>query len=112
MSENKKTYSNNADTVFSIILNICENKKFVLKSKDKQIRRIIMSTPTSILSVSFGEMIEIIVQPEIDGSSLVYIKSEPKYLFNIPARKAAEKNVIELFNIIDEELSLLKRENL
>ena len=108
MSENKKTYSNNADTVFSIILKICENKKFVLKSIDKQIKRIIMSTTTSILSVSFGEMIEIIVQPEINGGSLVYIKSKPKYKFNIPARKFAEKNVKELFNIIDEELSLLK----
>ena len=108
MSENKKTYSNNADTVFSIILEICENKKFVLKSIDKQIKRIIMSTNTSILSVSFGEIIEIIVQPKTDGGSLVYIKSKPKYFFNIPARKFAEKNIKELFDIIDEELSLLK----
>lgn len=108
MSEKKKVYSNNADAVFSIILKICENKKFSFKDIDKQIRRIVMSTPTSILSISFGEMVEIIVQPKIDGGSLVYIKSKPKYFFNISAKQIADKNVTELFNMIDEELSLLK----
>jgi dTDP-D-glucose 4,6-dehydratase len=102
MTEKKKVYPYNADAVFTAIKNICGSSRFALKRIDEPIKRIIMSTNPSLFS--YGENIEIIVQPEGNDKALVYIKSEPKVFFNITSGGAVEQNIQEILRIIDDNL--------
>lgn len=102
MTEKRKIYPYNADTVFESLKNVCSKSWFIVKSVDESIRRIIMSTPPSLFS--YGERIEAIVQPEGDDKALVYVKSKPKVFFNITAGGAVERNIQKIYQILDEEL--------
>ena len=102
MTEKKKIYPYNADTVFESFKNVCSKSWFTVISVDMSIRRIIMSTPPS--PFSYGESIEAIVQPEGDNKALVYVKSEPKVFFNITSGGAVERNIQNIYQMLDDEL--------
>jgi len=101
MAETRKIYPYDADTVFKGLKDICYRSEFVVKKFDESIRRIIISTPLSLFS--FGENIEIIVQPKENNKALVYVKSEPKVFHNITAESAVERNIVNIFQMLDEE---------
>ena len=102
MTEKKKIYPYDADSVFESLEDVCSRSWFRVNSVDDSIRRIIMSTPPSLFS--YGESIEAIVQPEADNKTLVYVKSEPKVFFNITVGGAIERNIQKIFQMLDEVL--------
>lgn len=102
MSEKRKTYPYNADVVFNSLKKVLSHSRFSVKNIDDSIKRIIATTHPSLFS--YGESIEIIVQPEGEDKALVYIKSEPKVFFNITAGGAVERNIREIFEVLDGEL--------
>lgn len=102
MTEKKKIYPYNADSVFESFKNVCTKSGFTVISVDESIRRTILSTPHSLFS--YGESIEAIVQPEGDNKALVYVKSEPKMFFNITAGGAVERNIQKIYQMLDDEL--------
>ena len=98
----EKIYPYDADTVFENLKNVCSNSSFTVITVDESVRRIIMSTPPSLFS--YGESIEIIVQPEGNNRALVYVKSKPKVFFNITAGDAVERNIQKIYQTLDEVL--------
>ena len=100
--ETKKIYPFAAETVFTCLEEICFTSRFNIKSVDKSIKRIIITTPPSLFS--YGENIEIIVQSEINNRALVYVKSEPKVSLNLTARSAVEKNIEAIYRMLDKQL--------
>ena len=102
MSEKKKVYPHDAETVYESLKEVCARSWFRINRTNDSIRRIILSTPLSLFS--YGETIEVIVQPEGNDKSLVYVKSEPKVFFNITAGSAVERNIRKIFQMLDEVL--------
>lgn len=101
MAEKRKSYPHNADTVFACVKKICASS-FTIKNVDESVRRIIMTTGPSLLS--YGETIEVIVQPEENDKALVYVKSAPKAFFNITAQSTAERNIQKIYQMLDNAL--------
>lgn len=101
MAEKRKSYPHNADTVFACVKKISASS-FTVKNVDESIRRIILSTSPSLFS--YGETIEVIVQPEENNKALVYVKSAPKAFFNITAESAAERNIQKIYQMLDNAL--------
>ncbi|MCK4459371.1 MAG: hypothetical protein KAU52_06590 [Methanosarcinales archaeon] len=102
MTEKRKIYPHDANTIFRTLENVCTKSWFTVENIDESIRRIVMTTPPSLFS--YGESIEVIVQPEGSDKALVYVKSEPKIFFNITAGGAIERNIRKLYQTLDEEL--------
>jgi len=102
MSEKKRIYSYNANVVFESLKKVSSRSRFIVKNIDESIKRIIVTTQPSLFS--YGESIEIIVQPEGEDKALVYVKSEPIVFFNITAGGAVERNIQEIFQMLDEKL--------
>lgn len=102
--EIKKIYQFDAETVFKHLEDICFKSRFSIKSVDNSIKRIILTTPLSLLS--YGENIEIIVQSEINNRALVYVKSEPKLSLNLTAGSAVKKNIEEIYKMLDEAIEI------
>ncbi|MCD6317575.1 hypothetical protein J7M02_00730 [Candidatus Aerophobetes bacterium] len=98
----KRIYPYKVDTVFKFLKDICGKSPFVVKTVDESVHQIIISTRPSLLS--YGENIEIIVQPEGDNETLVYIKSEPKAFFNITAKHTIKRNVQSIYRMLEEML--------
>jgi predicted oxidoreductase (fatty acid repression mutant protein) len=105
MTEKREIYLYDANTVFKALKEVSGKSWFIVKTVDESIRRIIMSTPPSFLS--YGERIEVIVQPEGNDKTLVYVKSEPKVFFNVTAGDAIERNIQKLYQMLDDELRRL-----
>ena len=102
MIETKKNYPYDANTVFKSLKNVCSKSSFTIISVDESIRRIIMFTSLSLFS--YGESIEIIVQPEGNNKALVYVKSKPKVFLNITADDTVKQNIQKVYRKLDEEL--------
>ena len=102
--EVKKIYPFDAESAFKCLERICFKSRFNIKSVDKSIKRIILTTPLSLFS--YGENVEIIVQPEINNSALVYVKSEPKSSLNLTAGNAVKKNIEEIYRMLDEAIGI------
>jgi len=98
----KKIYQYDVYTVFKSLKEICSKSSFVIDSIDESIRRITISTRPSLFS--YGENIEVIVQPEGDNKTLVYVKSKPKAFFNITAARAVKRNIQKIYGMLDEVL--------
>lgn len=103
MAEKRKTYPRDASILFKTLKKICSESHFRINSIDETIQQIAMSTPPSLFS--YGETIEVSVQPEGDDRALVCVKSEPKVFFNITARGALERNIENIYHKLEEELA-------
>lgn len=103
MSENKRTYKQDVTVVFDKVKEITQRlPSFHIVETNESIRRIRLSTLPSLFS--YGENVEIIVQPQSGGGSLVYVRSDPKIFFNITAGGAVQRNITQIFQALDEAL--------
>lgn len=98
----KKIYHYDVNTVFKSLKEACSKSSFIINSIDESIRRITISTRLSLFS--YGENIEVIVQPEGSNKTLVYVKSEPKVFFNIAAARTIKRNIQRIYRLLDDAL--------
>lgn len=98
----KKIYHYDVNTVFKSLKGACSKSSFIINSIDESIRRITISTRLSLFS--YGENIEVIVQPEGSNKTLVYVKSEPKVFFNITAAGTVKRNIQRIYRLLDDAL--------
>lgn len=104
MSDKEATnfYPFDVNTVIDKLIEICKSeRKFRIQRIDNTNRRIILKTGMSLFS--YGEIIEVIVNPQNNGS-LVYISSKPKAWFNITADKKISLNINYIFETLDRSL--------
>lgn len=101
MVEEVRKYSASADYVFDKLKQLSGKSGFQVDRIDETNRRLMLSTGLSLLS--YGETIEVIVNPENSGSR-VYVSSKPKVWFNITAEGSTRRNVQRVFEILDKNL--------
>jgi len=101
MSEDVKVYPHDPDHIFEKLKAAVRKTTFTVDKIDETDRRLILSTDWS--AFSFGEIVEIGVSSDKKGSR-VHVTSRPKVWHNIGAKSNAERNVKEIFKVLDENL--------
>lgn len=101
LSEDTKIYRADAEAVFEAVKKVCKKSGLSVTSIDPVIRRIEASTGPSL--ISWGENVEIIVSPRIEGAA-VNVRSTGKHWLNIGALPQTERNVKDIFRRLDEEI--------
>lgn len=107
MTEEKKIYSYDVNTIFKALKDVSNKSSFSVKTIEESIKRIILSSPPSLLS--YGERIEVIVQQEGDDRALVYVRSEPKFFLNVTAKNTVKGNIQKIYQMLDDELGRLQK---
>lgn len=103
ISEQKKAYNFDKKKVFDSMKDALTSSKFVIKSYDEAVSKITATTPPSWFS--YGEMIEIIISAQDDGSSIVYVKAESRAFFNLTSGSSVKKDVDNIFLLLDKKIS-------
>jgi len=103
VSEETRKYDIEPQIIFQKLKKISSDTGFTLDSVEEITQRLKLSTGISLFS--YGENIEISVNREPDGGSQVYINSKPKIWFNVTAEGNNERNVKQIFEIIESKLT-------
>lgn len=98
-NKSQRTYLQEPDEVFSILLDIL-NENYDVKDIDESMRIVEVSTGMSLFS--FGENFEILVTSG-DTGSVVRVKGKSKIKWNMTSD--IEKKVNEIFEFLDERLA-------
>lgn len=94
----QRSYNNNPDEVFKVLLNIL-NECYDVKRVDEAIRMVEVSSGMSLFS--FGENFEIIVASQNDGS-IVSVKTKSRVRWNVTSN--VEEKAEQIFELLEENL--------
>jgi len=94
----QRSYKQNADDVFTTLLNIL-NENYDVKNVDDEIRCVEVSSGMSLFS--FGENFEIIVADQNNGS-IVRIKAKSRIRWNVTSD--IEEKATHILELLDENL--------
>ena len=94
----QRSYNQNADNVFKILLNIL-SENYDVKSVDNEIRCVEVSSGMSLFS--FGENFEIIVAEQNNGS-IVRVKTKSRIRWNITSE--IEEKAKQIFELLEENI--------
>jgi len=102
MTEEVRKYKTDPDKIFVMLKESSKDAGFNIDKIDETNRRLILSTGMSLLS--YGENVEVIVNPEREGGSKVYVKSWPRVWFNVTADGNVKRNIQKIFDSLEKDL--------
>ena len=103
MYEELRKYQVGPKMIFDKLKKICSESGFNLDSVEETNKRLKLSSGLSLFS--YGENIEVVINRDKDGGSCVHINSKPKIWFNITAEGNNKRNVQQIFELIEKELT-------
>lgn len=101
--EQKKAYNIDKKKLFDSMKDALIGSKFTIKSNDEAVGKFTITAPPSWLS--YGEIIEIIISAQENGSSIVYVRAEARAFFNLTSGPSVKKDIDDIFLLLDKKLN-------